>query len=83
MVAYKEQLEKIEWFNQFLCITLYMTYTVIFVMIAPYSFVRYYNFGMREDSFYLFLPAWFVFIVKWNEFDEHRGWEKCWIVLSI
>lgn len=60
--AYNEIIEKIELINKILSIGLWISGAIILSTAVPYSFVRYYIFDMGEDSFYLFLPAWFVFL---------------------
>lgn len=62
--AYKELIENLELFNKICCFLIIGSLTVIFLADLPFSYVLYYIFDLGEDSFYLFLPAWFVFIVN-------------------
>lgn len=59
-VAYKEIIEKIERFNEFLCFAMCTTVSLFLFTLLPYSFVKYYILNAGHDSFYLFYPTWFV-----------------------
>lgn len=62
--AYKDLIKKIEQLNKFLFYALFSTIFLNFFLAGPFSFIRYYIFGMEENSFFTFIPSWFVFTVK-------------------
>lgn len=73
--TYKELIRKIELFSQVLYFVMCITLAILFISVAPYSYVRYYIFNMEADSFLLFGPAWFVFTTKQNELNECKMYE--------
>lgn len=78
LVAYKTLIGKIELFNKFFCFTLNVSYALLLLTVAPYTYVRYYIFNMGTESFQLFCPAWFVFIPhpSYNLTANPKFWEK-------
>lgn len=58
---YKELIEKIERFNMVFCYAQCISAFFNFTIPLLHSYVRYYVYDMEEESFYLYLPAWFVF----------------------
>lgn len=67
--AYAELIGKIELFNKVLGFGLFITIALLLLTVAPYTLVRYRMLNMGEESFYLFLPVWFVFR-SMNEFKQ-------------
>lgn len=61
-VAYKDLIEKIELFNKCFCLVGCVTLALLFFMLLPYTYVRYYIFNLGVDSFYLFCPSTFFAI---------------------
>lgn len=59
--AYIELIGKIELINKLICFGIFSSAGLFLLTVVPYTYARYYIFHMEEDSFYLFVPAWFVF----------------------
>lgn len=60
-IAYSEFIGKFERFNEYFCVSLFVSIAFCVISALPYTLVRYLLYDMGEDSFYLFVPAWFVF----------------------
>lgn len=58
---YNELNEKIELFNKLLYFLFASSLLIVLLTAVSYTIVQYFIFDMGEDSFYLFIPAWFVF----------------------
>lgn len=75
-IAYRELVEKIEQCQKFLCINMCFSFITFHFSPLPYGYVRYYVFNMGEDSFFLFMPIWYVFICTIKQLTMNRNWDK-------
>lgn len=74
--AYKEFIDKMEFFNKIFFIFSSVSVVFLFFSAAPYTFVQYYMYDKGEDSFYLFLRAWSVLNCESiNSFEINKAFE--------
>lgn len=64
--AYKDLIGNIELFNKLFCYSLNITYALLLITAAPYTYIRYYILDMGTEAFQLFCPSWFVLCIKRN-----------------
>lgn len=81
-VAYDELIGKIELFNKVLCFGLFVTIALLLLTVVPYTLVRYHMFNMGEESFYLFLPVWFVFYQRLKIIDQQMSSNQ-WKLIAL
>lgn len=60
---YQEIAENIELATKLIFFATCGSGIICLVPALPFSLIRYYVYDMQERSFYLFVPAWFVFTV--------------------
>lgn len=58
---YKKSVDQIEVFTEYFYVVLYISLATCLGAPLPYSFVRYFIFGLGEKSFFLAWPSWLVF----------------------
>lgn len=73
--AYKVLIGKIDLFNKIYCIGMHIASAFLYLAVLPYSLLRYYVFNLGADSFYLFVPSWFVChqMTGWIENNENSA----------
>lgn len=59
-IIYKMTSKRIEEFTEFFTYALFITIIIPLVFAVIYSFFCYYGLDLKEESFYLFYPTWFV-----------------------
>lgn len=65
-IVYRELVGKIDLYNKYFCFVMCLGFSCCMLTSLPYSYIRYFIFDMGAESFYLFVPAWCVFVIQLN-----------------